>query len=609
MIKPISKFAKDEDRIRKKIFDRATAGGQISSIVMDTRSKEEQAKRSLNPQELNTSYQFRDADKNRVSNEKELKRIWAEEVEEEGSRSFFDDKLIKVHWVGGYKVQGSGSGNPVDIAINFIKGQPKGRLKGEVSCFGYTPGQGIDHKPTSVGVIINGYTTYVSAIDAATHMTSRLTEEDRKKYLASGPHKRPLMSLPNIATQNMITDEDSWSNASRTFHEIIVDNWSIKGIIIPSFENMINDFKRSLRGIGKERQNVADEIANTERKKFQELGKLSEETGIPFYDDKLQPIDFSGKEFEVGELKSEWDQILNSGEETLSGIVTGDPNIDNITIENKTLYHLDFDKISKQITIKNSDLSFVYFKNVNESTINLDSYSTGMLGVIFDSGIGTININNPNGGRPGISINQDFKLKSATFDGCDFGGEFRLIQSLVAQKKDNSAIINFKNCKNLPDEADFLQGKIQSATPSIQPNVDQKFYYSGPGNKNTVTEESIDQIARYLLNSFSDFHNIYIDGAWTNPKLNSDIMTKYEVLKKDLFSKLPSLPPPPPPQLPPVPAAPPVVQSSEEQVANESEEELAKAEASFDFRRIKIARLLSALESLGINTLEINRFI
>ena len=149
-------------------------------------------------------------------------------------------------------------------------------------------------------------------------------------------------------------------------------------------------------------------------------------------------------------------------------------------------------------------------------------------------------------------------------------------------------------------------GKIKSVLPPL-PSVSQQFFYSGPGNGNTVTQEGADQIAQFLITNFSDNHNIYVDGAWTNPKFNSDIMAKYQTLKKSL----PAPPPPPQVPLPPVPTEIPVV---DEVTKDESDKELVegeinKVEASFEFRRIKIARLISVLKSLGINNSELKRLI
>lgn len=146
--------------------------------------------------------------------------------------------------------------------------------------------------------------------------------------------------------------------------------------------------------------------------------------------------------------------------------------------------------------------------------------------------------------------------------------------------------------------------------PPPQPKL---FFYYGNGNQKKVTQESVEQIAKYLFETPLAEHKIYINGEWSFAVNNTEIAAKRFELEKaanPLPPPPPQLPPPPPPpQLPPVPAAPTVVQSSEGQVANESEDELDKVEASLEFRKIKIARLLSALESLGINTLEINRFI
>lgn len=160
--------------------------------------------------------------------------------------------------------------------------------------------------------------------------------------------------------------------------------------------------------------------------------------------------------------------------------------------------------------------------------------------------------------------------------------------------------------------APAAQGATQNLPPLPPPPPKPRlFFYYGKGNQNTVTQESIEQVAKYLFEDPLAEHQINIDGVWSFAANNPEIAAKRFELERaaNPLPPLPPPPPPPPPQLPPVPAAPPVVQSSEEQAEGDSTEELAKLEASSNFRRIKIARLLLTLKSLGINTLELNRLI
>jgi hypothetical protein len=145
----------------------------------------------------------------------------------------------------------------------------------------------------------------------------------------------------------------------------------------------------------------------------------------------------------------------------------------------------------------------------------------------------------------------------------------------------------------------------QTFLPPLPLDVSKMFFYSGDANQNSVAQYSLDQIAGFLLQNTFGFHKIYSDDVWIDAKSNSEILAKYEEMKKERDSKLPPLPPPP--SLPPLPPPPPPSESVTEQ--NEPTESLDKIEASFEFRKIKIARLLSALESIGINTLELSRFI
>jgi len=524
LMNEIMLLEKDQDRIYGKIVKRATAGGQESTVVSDTRGEEERRVKRLNPQELNTTYSHRDADKQRVANEKELKRIWAEEVKAEGSRSFFDQTLTKVHWVGGYTGAGE-SANPFNAALRFIKSQPKGRIRDEISCFGYAPSQGIDHKPTSVGVIIKGYTTYVSAVDAATHMTSRATDVERRKHSGSGLHKRPLMSLPTLAAQNMIVDEESWSSATRQYHEVIVDNWVVSGIIIPSFQQMIDEFKRNISGIGRERQGMVDKKVEEAKRNFQELGRVASETGIPFYDDKLQPFDFSGKEFEAGELESEWDKVISPIGDKVEGFATGDPDVPEIVVEDKEIY-LTTNGFSKSITLKNCDIKQLELNNLKGGKVSLVNCDRTLVGAQFESGEGSIELINPKRNNADvIALNSNFKLKSAKFVGCNFG--YKLAGKLQEQREKNGSIITFENCNGLPYDAMSWsrpasvlpppppQPPLPPPPPPRLPPPPPVFFYHGPG-KPGVTQIPANIIADFIRADRTGDHKIHVNGNWVD---------------------------------------------------------------------------------------------
>ena len=509
---------KDRDRILTKVYQRASDGGDNVMSVTDTRSEKEKKKNPLNDtQALNTSYSTRDSNKTRVKNEKELKRIWGEEVEAEGSRAFFDETLIKVHWIGGYKAGGAGADNPFKIALDFIKSQPKGRVKDEISCFGYTPSQGIDKKLTPVGVIIKGYTTFAYGADAGTQMTSRATDVDRRKHSGSGLHKRPQMQAPALAAERMIVDEESWAENQTADHEVIVDNWIVSGVVVPSFQKMIDDMKSALklRGIGKERRGEAEAIVDEARRDFQELGRQAADTGIAFYDDQLQPIDFSGKEFEVGELTSEWDKALSSNSGELTGVLTGDPDVPEIVIEGRTIYNLKVKGISKNIAFKDCDFSVskLDFEDAKGSLVRFESCQNG--DVYFRGGEGSIEVINPADRRTGITTLYDsFKLKSGKFVGCDFINDSALKQNLRDQHEKNGAIITFENCTNLPEDAEsWARPSGGSPTPPPPPPV--FYYYHGPG-KPGVTQVPSDIIADFIRADRSGDHKVHTGGDWVN---------------------------------------------------------------------------------------------
>ncbi len=508
---------KDQKRIYGKVIQRAIAGGQRAAVVSDIRSEEEKRLKSLNSQELNTTYAYRDADKQRVANEKELKRIWAEEVKAEGSRSFFDETLIKVHWVGGYTGKGESS-NPFKTAIQFIKSQPGGRIRDEISCFGYTPSQGIDHKPTAVGVIIKGYTTFAYAVDAATHMTSRATDVERRRHSGSGLHKRPMMSHPDQFAQDLVVDEESWGSVARTYHEVIVDNWVVDGIIIPSFQDMIDAFKRKISGIGRERQGEVDKMVDEAKRDFQELGRLAAETGITFYDDKLKPFDFSGKEFEPGELESEWEKVISPVGDKVQGIATGDPDVPEIVVEGKEIY-LDTKGFSKSMTLKNCEIRSLAFENVKGATVRIEECEGTMVGASFQSGEGSLELINPKGKVSDVvKIWPYFTIKSARFVGCNFDYEF--MENLRDQREKNGSIITFENCTGLGYGAEGWS-RPASVLPPPPPRLPPPpppppvFFYHGPG-KPGVTQIPANIIADFIRADRTGDHKIHVNGNWVD---------------------------------------------------------------------------------------------
>jgi hypothetical protein len=528
---------KDTERIFQKLMGRAWRGAEGAATVTDTRTPEERAAATepMDAQILNTTYKLRDADPVRVANEKEIKRIWAEEVEIEGSRSFFDKTLIKVHWVGGYKREGAGPGTPFEIALNFLKSHPNRRSKDEISCFGYTPAQAIDAMPNptpTVGIIIKGYTTYASAADAGTHMTSRATDAERMKHAGSGLHKRPgSLALPPKLAQDMIVDEESWANAMRVYHELIVDNWSIDGIIIVSYQKMIDAMNREIKssGYGKERQILADKIAEKARKEFQELGRLAEETGIPFYDLNLKPIDFSGAEFTAGELESEWSKVLTPGDELLQGTITGDPDVPEVVVEGRLIGTLEFVSLTKPITFRNCQIGNIEFTNMGGALVKIENCqgpSRPMM-VWLVSGSGSVEMINPADKNPSVTIWDQFKLKRATFVGCDFfdviAGSFaRAFYTLVKQHKNNGAIITFLNCTNLPPGAEDIQNQLPK----------KQIYYHGPGREG-VSMLDTDEIAKFVFDIRSEDHMVYFSetGAW-GPALSSpEVQSSYNKLE------------------------------------------------------------------------------
>lgn len=362
-------FEKDEDRIKSKISARASKKGAGGDSVTPLYGAQDYNTRDVNP--------------NIISNEKELKRIWAEEVSDEKSRSFFDNEVIKVHFVNSLWMPGKSNANAPGVvsegglsgAVKFVKNNLS-KNRDEISCLGYLPGDSvIGAVALKLGIIIKGWTTYASITDAATHMTSMASDELKAKK--RGLHKRPASRSPSVGAYEMMVDKESFMSRSKDYHEIIVDNWLPAGIVINSeyFRKEADAFKVELskftkgmftNGIPKEikdkfekRQNEINELLALKIDVFNENFVKYEKIPNPFFADASSLLD-------------DWEELFKAGTANLYGAkFIGDPvpGVAESKIENKTLKSASFVGISKNLSFSSCQLDNCLFKNTRSPAL------------------------------------------------------------------------------------------------------------------------------------------------------------------------------------------------------------------------------------------------
>ena len=508
---------KDQARIKDKITARAVKGG---------------ATMSTGNQETETTYSSRDANKQRVENEKELKRIWAEEVKIEGSRKFFDEDLIKAHWLGAYtpsKAHHADGNELIRDAMQFIKTA----TKDEISCYGYLPESAFKLAPRPVGVIIEGWTTFAFGVDAATHMTSRGTAADRAKKSRGRLHKRPTSVQPEFGSEMMITDRASWiRGAEGKDHELTVANWRVTGVVVrdeyfedeaatwsePPADTASNDaflitrHSESAQRLSAERKALIDEFKSLNVKLYNTKGKEIE-----------IPNPFS---FDVSKLPGPWELLMRPKRDARvnsKGVarvedqpnisVDGDPLEDAIVIADKTVNFLASRNFSKTVTFKNCRIINVTFSDVKGAKIIVDRCE-GL--PILESGSAELVVKNPPRPIMNPGVTADFKLISAKFENCDFSSSNNAMLVLGDHHKRDGAPITFENCTGLSEDAGTWSRAPGGSTSSPPPPAPVfYYYYHGPG-KPGVTQLTADVIADFVRADRSGDHKVHTGGNWVD---------------------------------------------------------------------------------------------
>ena len=506
MMSEIALLEKDHERIKDKIASRATKGGVTQST---------------GDQEKETTYSSRDANKQRVANEKELKRIWAEEVKIEGSRSFFDRELIKVHWLGAYTPSKASHGDAnalIRDAMQFIRTA----TKDEISCFGYLPEQAFDvvHRP--VGVIIEGWTTFAYGTDAATHMTSRGTAADRAKKSRGRLHKRPTSVIPAAGAESMVTDKESWiKDVGRTSHEVTVANWRVTGVVVNEkyFEDEAAGARRVQETTASNDKVNIQNILERYKKLNPEREALREEfksLNVKLFDTKGNEIEIPNPfSLDVASLSSPWELLIRETptgsreSNEVTATTDGDPQEDEMVIKNKFV-RLNSKNLSKSIKFQNCNVGNTKFSGVRGARIEVDSCDS--LPTLVT---GTAALVVKNAEILSLPIEANFKLSSVRFENCSFSEFSNSMPVLRQHHEDDGAPITFENCTGLSEDAGTWSRAPGSSAPTPLPPPPPVFYYHGPG-KPGVTQVPANIIADFIRADRSGDHKVHINGNWVD---------------------------------------------------------------------------------------------
>ena len=465
---------KNQERIADKILQRAAK-------KMDFKGS------YARDQDGQTNYDDRDSDKARVSNEKELKRIWAEEVKEEGSREFFDKKLIKVHWISGY----NHADKPSDLMealgkLNSFVSKNTGRSKDEISCYGYTKDSKIDGTPDeeiSIGVIVNGYTTWAGVQDVMSHMTSKATDKTREKHKSSGLHKRPRMNagstevsagVADLYSKWMSTDEESFMKRKTAYtqggHEVIVDNWAVGGIVISStrrWEQAVEKLQNDISGVEKtdwQKVSAMKKQVAAAAEKFNKLKASIEGAGHKIYGPDLEPFDMPNPySVKAEDFKSGWEMLQDdSGTYDIVTINRSSPRGDvtnSLTVEGKTFQDVTLQGLRgnhPHLIFKNCIFKYGF------SLQGCDGYKIAFISCKFST-LGMIDcdifLNMQDCVINNLFIVRDTKLEDSKFYNMDFTqsvfspsySDFWDMIAMSWRRMDSS--IEFKSCK-------FPEGKL-----------------------------------------------------------------------------------------------------------------------------------------------------
>ena len=222
-------------------------------------------------------------EKGRKEKELEADRDFKREWNKDANHKFFNDDVTKVHWIGAFSGANlkSCKRKPEPCLLNIIKSFISDQnSKNELSVIGYYKTKPSESPLSVVGALIDGYVSYASSEDAATEWSSYADEEARKKHAGSGLPKRATVKSP------MFGPEDFVEPALR-HNELIVDNWSVKGIILDT------DFSRAFSYwsvLARRARPKLQALQQAKKKEFKDIIEFSRANGIKVYNLELKEI-------------------------------------------------------------------------------------------------------------------------------------------------------------------------------------------------------------------------------------------------------------------------------------------------------------------------------
>ena len=197
---------------------------------------------------------------------KDVKRIWSKNVD----RNFIQS-LIKVHWIR----------TPTAEKLHHLLMGGKD----EISASAYLPDSKYPLRSgwSNVGVIVDGYVTLAAnSMDAIYSGFLHGSTRDPKQA-SSGIPKRSKMFKPAYAKM-YILDRKSFNQELQGHNEVLVDNWKVKGLVLPiKSDGMMN-------------------AVQAEKKIFLELARIADEAGIPIYNGKMTKFSFEEVVNSAGDL-------------------------------------------------------------------------------------------------------------------------------------------------------------------------------------------------------------------------------------------------------------------------------------------------------------------
>ena len=222
-------------------------------------------------------------EKGREEKELETDRDFKREWNKKADHKFFNDDVIKVHWIGGFGGENLNAckTKPEPCLLNTIKSWISNQNpKNELSVVGYYKTKPSENPLSVVGVLIEGYVSYASSEDAATEWTSYADEEAREKHAGSGLPKRAMVKSPVFGPEDFV-------EPGLRHNELIVDNWRVKGIILDTDFSRVFGYWSILNR--KPRPRIQS-VQQAKKKEFEDIIEFCRANNIKVYDTNLKEL-------------------------------------------------------------------------------------------------------------------------------------------------------------------------------------------------------------------------------------------------------------------------------------------------------------------------------